>query len=424
MFAIRKIACQCAFALALAGAARAAESGLGSSITLGEPLGAKGTISFILRIDRSYRNGAQAESAAIPLLEIPGIARMEIKQAKATCMLDWQWDKSIQTESLPVNIPELPGPEDYFILYTWDAADGRFEGYCNGSPLIIPGTKVAPWTMGSSAEIRFDAGRVDKASLAAEAAAVSYEEAQARIPAPLRGKHAELFGERGEREPLQVEARKGELLYESALDSSAATAGWVMEGPGIVEYADGWMRMRSELPDGPDGHIVHWCPRDFPDRFVAEWEAQRVSEYGLCIVFFAAKGENGEDIFDPSLPRRNGVFKQYTNEAIRSYHVSYYANIPGNPGRITSNLRKNNWFFLVTNGPPGIMPDSTEAHRIQLIKDSNRLQLLSDGCVIVDFLDNDPERYYEPHTDGKIGFRQMQWTEFQYRNFKVWALEP
>jgi hypothetical protein len=25
--------------------------------------------------------------------------------------------------------------------------------------------------------------------------------------------------------------------------------------------------------------------------------------------------------------------------------------------------------------------------------------------------------------EGKIGFRQMQWTHFAYRNFKVWELQ-
>jgi hypothetical protein len=24
--------------------------------------------------------------------------------------------------------------------------------------------------------------------------------------------------------------------------------------------------------------------------------------------------------------------------------------------------------------------------------------------------------------DGKIGFRQMRWTHFRYRNFKVWGI--
>jgi len=76
-------------------------------------------------------------------------------------------------------------------------------------------------------------------------------------------------------------------------------------------------------------HHVFWCPENFPDRFIAEWEAQnREPDAGLCIVFFAAKGEKGEDIFDPFLPKRDGTFKQYTQGKIISYHISYYANSP------------------------------------------------------------------------------------------------
>jgi hypothetical protein len=44
-----------------------------------------------------------------------------------------------------------------------------------------------------------------------------------------------------------------------------------------------------------------------------------------------------------------------------------------------------------------------------------------DNQKIIDWKDVD-EVYGTPHTDGKIGFRQMKWTHFQYRNLKVWNL--
>jgi hypothetical protein len=217
---------------------------------------------------------------------------------------------------------------------------------------------------------------------------------------------------------MSLEGRVGSVLYASALASESDISGWRMEGPGRVTFEDGWMRMASERPDGPVGHIVHWCPRDFPSSFVAEWDVQPLSDHGLCIVFFAAKGENGEDIFDPALPERTGDFRDYIRGAIVSYHMSYYANTPFNPGRITCNMRKNNHFYLVTNGPPGIPPGSNKIHHILLVKDGAHSQLQVDGRVIIDFTDPG-DRYGPVLGGGKIAFRQMQWMVAQYRNFRV-----
>ena len=185
---------------------------------------------------------------------------------------------------------------------------------------------------------------------------------------------------------------------------------------------DGWMEMASHLPDGPDGHFVHWCPVDFPGNFVSEWEIAPLSEYGLCIVFFAAVGGHGEDIFDTGLPERTGAFNQYTNGAINCYHVSYYANTPFNPGRITCNMRKNSGFYVVSNGPPGIPPGSHGPHQIRLIKDGTQIQIQMDGRVVIDFRD-DGERYGPVFGAGKIGHRQMQWMVARYRNFRAWGLK-
>lgn len=41
---------------------------------------------------------------------------------------------------------------------------------------------------------------------------------------------------------------------------------------------------------------------------------------------------------------------------------------------------------------------------------------------IIDWTD-DGKEYGPVLGGGKIGLRQMQWTHFRYRNFKVWELE-
>ena len=211
---------------------------------------------------------------------------------------------------------------------------------------------------------------------------------------------------------------KGKILYDNKLSSQEKIADWIMEGPGKVECKNGWLHMYS--PEEA-GHHVFWCPTDFPKNIIAEWEAQdQEIDAGLCIVFFAAKGLKGESIFDPSLPKRTtGVFTDYTKGAMNDYHISYYANGKDNPNRETANLRKNKGFNLVQTGEIGIPVTSTAVHKVKLIKQEGKIQLYIDDRKVIDWTD-DGIQYGKILEGGKIGFRQMQWTHFAYRNFKVW----
>lgn len=219
---------------------------------------------------------------------------------------------------------------------------------------------------------------------------------------------------------------KGELLYQNSLAEPSLVADWIMEGPGELEFENGWMHMHAHSWRwynwfSNPGHHVIWCPADFPASFIAEWEAQNLEpDAGLCIVFFAARGINGEDIFDPSLPKRNGAFKQYTKGKINSYHISYYANNPTfEKNRRTSNLRKNSGFYLAQTGPEGIPTESTEIHHLRLIKDGAHIMMFVDDRRIIDWTD-DGLLHGPVLQGGKIGFRQMRWSHFRYRNFRVW----
>jgi hypothetical protein len=169
-------------------------------------------------------------------------------------------------------------------------------------------------------------------------------------------------------------------------------------------------------------HHVLWCPEKFPSSFIAEWEIQNLNlDSGLCIVFFAANGTNGEDILDNSLKKRNGVFNQYTKSDLNNYHISYYANNPKKPDRPFTHLRKNKGFQTVQFGQKGIPSKSKNIHKIQLVKSKGRIIMNIDGNKIIDWNDNGKES--GPILgSGKLAFRQMQWTHFRYKNFKVWDL--
>ncbi len=210
---------------------------------------------------------------------------------------------------------------------------------------------------------------------------------------------------------------KGNLLYSNPLAIERDTAGWIMEGFGKIELKDNKLYMYSP---SEEGHHVYWCPIDFPEDFIAEWEVQNLhTEVGLCIVFFASKGLNNEDIFSTFLPKRNGTFKNYTNGAINNYHISYYSNSKDHPGRETAHLRKNSGFHLIQSQYPGIPIKSLDLHKIKLLKYKGHIQLFIDNRITIDWQD-DGQKFGKILTDGKIGFRQMKWTHFTYSNFNVW----
>ena len=214
--------------------------------------------------------------------------------------------------------------------------------------------------------------------------------------------------------------RKGRLIYSNPLADSLAVKSWVMEGPGNVEFRDGWMHMYSP---GKEWDHVLWCPENFPSDFIAEWEVQNIEPAeGLLIVFFSATGLNGEDIFDPALPKRDGTFRFYTKDKLNCYHVSYYTNNPKNPERTLAHLRKNNGFALVQTGSEGIPKGSTAVHRIKLIKSEGHIWFFVDERKVLDWKD-DGKTYGPVLGGGKIGFRQMRWSHFRYRDFKVWSIK-
>jgi len=210
---------------------------------------------------------------------------------------------------------------------------------------------------------------------------------------------------------------KDKLLHQTSFANKNSVQDWQMEGPGKIKFTNNWMTMFS--PD-KQMHHVFWCPIEFPDSFIAEWKVKNLAtDAGLLIVFFAAKGEQGQDIFSDELPERDGSFTQYTQGKVNSYHISYYANAAHNPNRPTTNLRKNNTFTLLQQGQQGIPTKSTAIHQIRLVKQRNKIQLFIDDRKVINYLDESTPML----TTGKIGFRQMKWSKFQYQDFKVWSIK-
>lgn len=392
-------------------------------VRLERPLGTRGTVSFLVRPRVWYRGGPDVEKFRCDVVKINRVGKFWFQNQSSDTLLawDWDWDLIDGADWIGTYVPELPGPEWYHLVYTWDSEKGLFDAYFNGYPQRLSASPK-PWVMTSGDELVISADVFDVADVNIKYEYMKPERVAGIVPEECGKRRGDLLGFRDDVKPMVVDGRLGKLLYESSMINPESIKGWVMEGPGVLEYKDGWLEMSSALVDGVQkGHIVHWCPKDFPESFVAEWEIEQMKDNGFCIVFFAAKGENGEDIFDPGLPKRDGTFKQYTSEAIVSYHISYYATSPASQGRTTSNLRKNNHFYLIANGPPGIEPGDMEPRKVRLIRDGGHVQLLVDGKVIIDHVD-DGKHYGPVLGGGKIGLRHMEWTKARYRNFRVWEL--
>ena len=212
---------------------------------------------------------------------------------------------------------------------------------------------------------------------------------------------------------------KESLVYKNNFSSKDDLNKWVLEGDAEVIIKDKWLEMFSP---NEKSHHVFWCPKVLPSSFMAEWEMQNLNiDAGLCIVFFSAKGINGLDVMDPSQQKRFGVFKQYTKSDLNNYHISYYTNNPKKPNRPFAHLRKNKGFITVQYGEKGIDAKSTAIHKIRLIKKENHISMSIDNREIINWKD-DGLKYGEHYRGGKFAFRQMQWSHFRYRNFKIWSI--
>jgi hypothetical protein len=123
----------------------------------------------------------------------------------------------------------------------------------------------------------------------------------------------------------------------------------------------------------------------------------------------------------PSQKKRFGVFNQYTKSDLNNYHISYHTNNPKKPNRPFAHLRKNKGFTTVQYGEKGIDANSKSIHKIRLVKKDNHISMFIDDREIINWKD-DGLKYGEQLTGGKFAFRQMQWSHFRYRNFKVWNI--
>ncbi len=222
------------------------------------------------------------------------------------------------------------------------------------------------------------------------------------------------------------EAYKSTLIYENKLCCDKDIASFIMEGQAKVSFPNGKMLMENELDPslGQKSNFVFWCDKDFPANISISWEFKPLKEPGLCMLFFAAQGKNGQTIFDKSLKQRAGEYGDYHHGDINTYHLSYFRRKqPTERVFNLCNLRKSYGFYMVSQGADPIpsVDNVVEPYQLKLIKFNNEISFFINDLPILTYKD-DGKTYGPILKGGKIGFRQMAPLIGEYSNLKVHAL--
>lgn len=201
------------------------------------------------------------------------------------------------------------------------------------------------------------------------------------------------------------------LLYTNPLATPDDVRDFRPEGDLAMSFPQGRLRLESlrDAQDGQAANIVLWCPETFEAPIRIRWNFWPVREPGLAILFFAAAGRHGEDLFDPSLATRTGPYDQYHSGDINAYHVSYFRRMwPTERFFHTTNLRKSHGFHLVAQGPdplPAVV-DAAGPYRMSVDLSDDEVTFAVNDLTCFTWHDRGLVGG-PPLVRGKIGFRQM-----------------
>jgi hypothetical protein len=218
-------------------------------------------------------------------------------------------------------------------------------------------------------------------------------------------------------------APRGKVLFE---ENFKDLANWRHEGDGAMKLdkeEPGTLRLEClESRQGGAGAQA-FCLKDFPDGIAVEYDLKVLTRNGLVITFVAIKGSQGEDLFDPALPKRTGVFGDYVrSDRLVSYHVSVSRYDDKGVHTGESNWRRNPGLNLMKSGQD-FCKEINRWYRIRIVKDGGHCQLGVDGKLAHEFADPGELKAPLP-ADGKVGFRAIgSEVRMLARNFRVTALK-
>ncbi len=215
------------------------------------------------------------------------------------------------------------------------------------------------------------------------------------------------------------------LIYTNPLKCPEDIREFQLEGQAEIRFSAEGMILENRLSpqEGQKANFVLWCDRIFPADVRICWEFKPVREPGLAMVFFAAAGTDGRDIFDPALKQREGIYDQYHHGDINTFHLSYFRRKePDERAFHTCNLRKSYGFHLVAQGADPIpsAADADRMYRLCVEKEGGKIRFLAEGMELLNFQDDG--KTFGPHLGaGRIGFRQLAPMVGIYSNLKIYA---
>jgi hypothetical protein len=389
-----------------------------------EALGEVGTLGFWLRLPHEVRSG----DAAFPLIASDAIdVAVRERENLVNLILTFGPTMLAQPQARPRIaglLTHLKADRWYHVAFTWNAAqpDNHFilDGLDQGTPepQAQPGAVKAAE---AQTELRLGAPGVTISAPTFWGQALAAKAFAEHLRTAGHPRYED-EGINYTDETLRSEdIADKELIYSTDFDDEAELGNWVREGGESATIVDGRLRLQTGPSAEQGQHIVFWLKREIPPDFLAEWQFRPYDKQnGLTIVFFNARGRNGESIFDPKLAPRDGTFVQYTNGDLDAYHISYYA---GHRGSV--NLRKNHGFLLAAIGSEYVHGAPPETfHTITLLKQGGTIRLAVDGKVSLKF-DDDGQTYGPIHDhSGWFGLRQMfQAWYTEYDDLRIWGLK-
>ena len=220
---------------------------------------------------------------------------------------------------------------------------------------------------------------------------------------------------------------KESLIYENPLSSEEDLRGFRLEGRAGMSFPEGRLRLENaESADlGQKANYVLWCPRPFPADFLMELDFRPIREPGLAMIFFAASGKDGRDLFDPGLAPRTGEYVQYHHGEINAFHLSFFRRKEKDERAFhTCNLRKSYGFHLVAQGADPIpdAADAEEMYTLSLLKRGPEVRFAVDGLEVLSFRD-DGVSWGPLLGGGYIGLRQLAPMIGDYAGLRVYSLK-
>ncbi|QQE11563.1 DUF1961 family protein [Planctomycetota bacterium] len=258
------------------------------------------------------------------------------------------------------------------------------------------------------------------------------------------------------------ESANAKLIFEERFDTdeSVKLDDWIMEGPGIAKvederliiypvvqpkmsalYDEGVLGMNDgqkgdyykytqqflaeERPDVDQsemvwneqfkgGHINFWHQFELPENYIIRCKFESLSKQSLHMIMFSALGLEGQNIFDESMAKRNGVAAQLMYGDLRCYRVSYFA-----PERGTANMRVSPGRQLTIKGRD-YASESEGVHDLVIVKWENRVLFYVDDKLSFNFEHTD--EFGEVLGGGSWGLRLMNTAKGAYDDFEIFSL--